>query len=101
MHCQLLAVHALLARYHSIEHLYLQQWRCCCRAVISCEDDNGNTGIRIGREVMDVAGRALTVNIRDLAHLILPISEKLIYAGNAIARKVAPFVFQRSMLPAT
>ncbi|KAK9813969.1 hypothetical protein WJX73_007415 [Symbiochloris irregularis] len=48
----------------------------------------GLVGIRIGRDVTSVASRALNLNIRALAPLILPWSEKLVYAGNKIARKV-------------
>ncbi|KAK9814016.1 hypothetical protein WJX73_009276 [Symbiochloris irregularis] len=58
-------------------------------AVISHEDDNGHVGIKIGRDVMHVAGRALTMNITALAPLILPISEKVLYVLDGIARKVS------------
>ena len=54
------------------------------------EDEQGEVGIKIGREVMNVAGRALTANITRLAPLILPTSEKVFYAANSCARKVSP-----------
>lgn len=67
-----------------------------CSAVKMCEDEQGVTGIRIGQEVTSVASRALNLNIRSLAPRILPLSEQLIYAGNRIARKVCPGIFERS-----
>lgn len=44
--------------------------------------------MKIGKELMRVAGRALTANITQLGPKVLPISEQLIFAGNLIARKV-------------
>ena len=52
------------------------------------EDEAGLTGIKIGKELMQVAGRALTQNITRLGPLILPLPEKLFYAANYVARKV-------------
>lgn len=58
------------------------------RCVYQQADDSGNVGVKIGRELMDVAGRAMKVNIRTLAPLILPASEKLKYVFNLFERKV-------------
>lgn len=60
------------------------------------EDEDGLTGIKIGKELMQVAGRALTTNITRLGPLILPLSEKLFYAANLIARKVCSRRFEWS-----
>ncbi|CAL8467330.1 g6867 [Coccomyxa elongata] len=57
-------------------------------AVIQKEDDDGLVGVKIGKELMKVAGRALKVNITQLGQKVLPLSEQLIFAGNFIARKV-------------
>ena len=53
------------------------------------EDEEGMTGIKIGKELMCVAGRALRMNITRLAPLVLPVSEKLVYALHMTARKVS------------
>ena len=39
---------------------------------------------------MQVAGKALKVNITQLGQKVLPLSEQLIFASNFIARKVTP-----------
>ncbi|EIE20572.1 very-long-chain 3-ketoacyl-CoA synthase, partial [Coccomyxa subellipsoidea C-169] len=57
-------------------------------AVIQKEDDEGKVGVKIGKELMKVAGMALKVNITRLGPKVLPISEQLIFAGNFVARKV-------------
>ncbi|EIE20573.1 hypothetical protein COCSUDRAFT_18466, partial [Coccomyxa subellipsoidea C-169] len=57
-------------------------------AVIQREDDDGVIGVKIGKELMNVAGMALKANITQLGPLVLPISEQLIFAGNFVARKV-------------
>ncbi len=56
--------------------------------MIQREDDEGILGVKIGKELMRVAGRALTANITRLGPKVLPLSEQLIFAGNLIARKV-------------
>ena len=59
-----------------------------CSAVIQKEDDEGKVGVKIGKELMQVAGIALKSNITRLGPLVLPVSEQLIFAGNFVARKV-------------
>ena len=56
------------------------------------DDAEGVLGMKIGRDIMAVAGRALRTNITALAPLVLPASEQLLYAGNLFARKVPPIV---------
>ena len=73
-------------------------WHCCgailyqkcvpCSAVIQKEDEEGKVGVKIGKELMRVAGMALKANITRLGPLVLPVSEQLIFAGNFVARKV-------------
>lgn len=57
-------------------------------AVIQKEDEEGKVGVKIGKELMKVAGMALKANITRLGPKVLPLSEKLIFAGNYVARKV-------------
>jgi len=57
-------------------------------AVIQREDDEGIVGVKIGKELMKCAGRALENNITRLGPKVLPLSEQLLFAGNFIARKV-------------
>ena len=56
--------------------------------VIQKEDEEGKLGVKIGRELMNVAAMALKRNITSLGPLVLPVSEQLIFAGNYVARKV-------------
>ncbi len=44
--------------------------------------------MKIGKELMKVAGKALELNIRALGPKVLPLSEKLQFAANFVARKV-------------
>ncbi len=60
--------------------------------MIQKEDDEGKVGVKIGKELMKVAGMALKVNITRLGPKVLPISEQLIFAGNFVARKVRPLL---------
>ena len=52
------------------------------------DDDEGQLGMKIGRDLMSVAGKALRQNITELGPRVLPLSEQLIFAGNFVARKV-------------
>ena len=71
---------------------------CACSAVIQKEDDEGKVGVKIGKELMKVAGMALKVNITRLGPKVLPISEQLIFAGNFVLRKVPPLPMFQSIL---
>lgn len=62
----------------------IQRYRC----VLERADDDGKVGVKIGKELMNVAGRALKMHIKTLAPLVLPLSEKLVYIVNYIKRKV-------------
>ena len=55
--------------------------------MIQKEDEEGKVGVKIGKELMKVAGMALKANITRLGPKVLPLSEKLIFAGNFVARK--------------
>ena len=58
--------------------------------VIQKEDEQGKVGVKIGRELMNVAAMALKRNITSLGPLVLPVSEQLIFAGNFVAPKARP-----------
>ena len=55
--------------------------------MIQKEDEEGKVGVKIGKELMRVAGMALKANITRLGPQVLPLSEQLIFAGNFVARK--------------
>ena len=55
--------------------------------VMQRDDPTGKLGMKIGRDLMEVAGRALRANVTVLAPRVLPASEQLLYAGNIFARK--------------
>ena len=44
-------------------------------------------GVKIGKELMDVASKAMKMNVRSLAPLVLPASEKGKYIINYLQRK--------------
>lgn len=58
------------------------------RCVHEQEDDKGRRGVRLGKDLMKVAGTALRRNIQALGPRVLPASELLAFALNAAARKV-------------
>lgn len=56
--------------------------------IYQMEDDQGNKGVKLTRELMGEAGRALKANITTLGPLVLPFSEQLLFLLNLIGRKV-------------
>ncbi|KAG8072264.1 hypothetical protein GUJ93_ZPchr0006g45282 [Zizania palustris] len=52
------------------------------------EDDRGNVGINLSKDLMSIAGDALKANITAMGPLVLPASEQLLFALSFIARKV-------------
>jgi 3-ketoacyl-CoA synthase len=52
------------------------------------EDDRGNVGINLSKDLMNIAGDALKANITAMGPLVLPASEQLLFALSFIARKV-------------
>uniref|UniRef100_A0ACD5T8Q7 Uncharacterized protein n=1 Tax=Avena sativa TaxID=4498 RepID=A0ACD5T8Q7_AVESA len=52
------------------------------------EDDHGETGIYLSKDLVPVAGETLKANIAALGAIVLPPSEKLLFAFSFIARKV-------------
>jgi 3-ketoacyl-CoA synthase len=58
------------------------------RCVFQEEDDRGNVGINLSKDLMAIAGNALKANITAIGPLVLPASEQLLFALAFIARKV-------------
>ncbi|KAM0912461.1 hypothetical protein ACQ4PT_012782 [Festuca glaucescens] len=58
------------------------------RCVFQEEDDNGNTGIRLCKDLATTAGYALKNNIATLGPLVLPAWEQLLVALSIIKRKL-------------
>ncbi|XP_062228641.1 3-ketoacyl-CoA synthase 5-like [Phragmites australis] len=58
------------------------------RCVFQEEDDNGNVGINLNKDLMTIAGNALKANITAIGPLVLPASEQLLFALSFIARKM-------------
>ncbi|RCV21165.1 hypothetical protein SETIT_4G116400v2 [Setaria italica] len=52
------------------------------------EDDRGNVGINLNKDLMTIAGNALKANITAIGPLVLPASEQLLFALSFIVRKV-------------
>lgn len=52
------------------------------------EDDEGNLGLNLSKNLVAVAGEALKANISTSARLLLPVSEQLSFLLSSIAQKV-------------
>eukprot|EP00897_Mesotaenium_endlicherianum_P009615 jgi/Mesen1/8682/ME000510S08077 len=60
----------------------------CFRCVYQDEDENGQVGVSLSKELMAIAGDALKTNITTLGPLVLPLSEQLLFFLSLVARKV-------------
>ncbi|KAL2229985.1 3-ketoacyl-CoA synthase 11-like [Sesamum indicum] len=58
------------------------------RCAFQEEDEEGNLGISLSRDLIPVAGEALQANITTLGPLVLPMSEQLLFLATLVARKV-------------
>uniref|UniRef100_A0ACD5WX52 Uncharacterized protein n=1 Tax=Avena sativa TaxID=4498 RepID=A0ACD5WX52_AVESA len=58
------------------------------RCVFQEEDDEGNVGINLSKDLMIIAGKSLEANITRIGPLVLQVSEQLLFALCLIARKV-------------
>ncbi|CAI0559320.1 unnamed protein product [Linum tenue] len=61
----------------------------CYRSVFQQEDEQNIVGVSLSRDLTAVAGEVLKENITKLGPLVLPLSEKLQFLANLIARKVS------------
>ena len=58
------------------------------RCVYQHEDADKKIGVELNKDLVNVAARALEVNLTKMGPLVLPLGEKLAFAANWIARKV-------------
>ncbi|GMH37214.1 hypothetical protein BSKO_05087 [Bryopsis sp. KO-2023] len=56
--------------------------------VYQMEDDEGNVGVKLSKELMSIAGESLKANITTLGPLALPISEQVLFFINFVTRKL-------------
>lgn len=61
-----------------------KSYQCICQK----EDDKGNTGVDLSIDLMAVAARTLRANITTIAPLVLPPSEKLLFAMSFVSTKL-------------
>jgi len=59
----------------------------CYKSVFQEEDNEGIKGVRLSKQIMQIAGDALKINISTLGPLVLPISEQLRFFANMVARR--------------
>ncbi|KAM0062124.1 putative very-long-chain 3-oxoacyl-CoA synthase [Helianthus debilis subsp. tardiflorus] len=52
------------------------------------EDDSGNMGVSLSKDIMTVAGAALKLNITTIGPCVLPISELILFFVNLVTRKL-------------
>lgn len=60
----------------------------CYECVTQEEDDVGEIGVSLSKELMAVAGDALKTNITTLGPLVLPMSEQLLFFATLVGRKL-------------
>ncbi|PIN16608.1 Very-long-chain 3-oxoacyl-CoA synthase [Handroanthus impetiginosus] len=58
------------------------------RCIFQEEDEEGNLGISLSKDLMAIAGEALQANITTLGPLVLPMSEQLLFLATLVLRKV-------------
>ncbi|GBF95889.1 hypothetical protein Rsub_08480 [Raphidocelis subcapitata] len=56
--------------------------------VYQTEDDMGDIGVRLSKDLTGVAAQALMTNLTRLGPLVLPLSEKLAFAANMVKEKI-------------
>ncbi|KAG9443440.1 hypothetical protein H6P81_014780 [Aristolochia fimbriata] len=59
------------------------------RCVFQEQDEKGNTGISLSKDLLAVAGDALKTNITTLGPLVLPFSEQLLFLATLVAKKIS------------
>ncbi|KAF4355264.1 hypothetical protein G4B88_020427 [Cannabis sativa] len=58
------------------------------RCVMQQEDNNGEVGVKLSKDLLTVAGDAIKTNITMLGPLVLPVSEQILFLANLVGRKV-------------
>eukprot|EP00879_Flechtneria_rotunda_P008746 GHRR01009160.1.p1 GENE.GHRR01009160.1~~GHRR01009160.1.p1 ORF type:complete len:292 (+),score=90.74 GHRR01009160.1:2046-2921(+) len=59
------------------------------RCVYQLEDENGELGVRLSKDLTSVAASALQKNMVNLGPLVLPFTEKFLFAVNLIQKKLS------------
>lgn len=60
----------------------------CYSCVYQEQDEQGNMGVALSKDLMAIAGETLKANITTLGPLVLPLSEQLLFFSTLVARKV-------------
>jgi len=55
-------------------------------AVFQCEDTTGQSGVRLSKDIVKIAGKCMTKNLTQLGPLILPLSEQARVLGSMVRR---------------
>ncbi|XP_030456613.1 3-ketoacyl-CoA synthase 20-like [Syzygium oleosum] len=90
---------ARIAKYkllHTV-HTHTARWDRSYECIFQEEDPWGQVGVTITKDLMAVAINAIEANIAVFGRLILPMSEKILYAANCLVRRfhmanVEPYV---------
>ena len=56
--------------------------------VYQTEDEKGDVGVRLSKDLTTVAAEAMRINLSRLGPLVLPLTEKLAFASNMLRRKL-------------
>ncbi|CAM0948214.1 unnamed protein product [Alopecurus aequalis] len=59
------------------------------RCVFQQEDEEGNIGVNLSKDLMTIAGRSLQANIAGIGPFVLPVSQLLLFTLSFMARKVS------------
>lgn len=62
------------------------------KSIYQREDGEGNQGLVVSKDVIDVGGHALKDNITTLAHLVLPFSEQLQFFTTLLLHNSKPYI---------
>uniref|UniRef100_A0A0D9VPV6 3-ketoacyl-CoA synthase n=1 Tax=Leersia perrieri TaxID=77586 RepID=A0A0D9VPV6_9ORYZ len=79
------------AKYQLMHTVRTHRGGACDRSygcVTQEEDEHGNVGVSLSKELMSVAGDALRTNITTLGPLVLPLSEQLRFLSTVLRRRV-------------
>eukprot|EP00775_Hariotina_reticulata_P008863 gene8863-9042_t len=67
--------------------------------VMEMEDAAGHRGVKLSKELMNIAGKGLRKNFTTLGPKVLPLSEQLLYAANYVARTFMGMKKLKSYVP--
>jgi 3-ketoacyl-CoA synthase len=76
-----------LYELESLVRVHLGADDAAYRCVFQHEDDSGNIGVELNKDLVHVAAKAMEINLTRLGPLVLPWGEKLAFSMNWIARR--------------